>query len=283
MQPTILKARDLKGLIEPHFHHELKDEAYTVRIIEPVTLLTYNRLDLAFKLLYLEYFDRCEELAMQVYKDHIQALTLGKYVEPGSPEKNSLAKFVSEFRRLNECFAQDGFDLSKSLIPLASDGSILNGVHRLASAIHQGKLVACVEINSAPHLYDYQFFYSRNVSQAHIEMAVSKFVETAKNVYVALIWPSATGHDEEIKESIPDIVYWKEVKLNPAGARNLLIKVYHSESWLGGVDNDFNGVEGKLIECFKNFSPLRVVAFQADTLEKVLEIKKQDQGFIQYR
>lgn len=275
MQPITLHASDLKELVEPHFHNELKDGAYTVRITEPATLLTYNRLDIAFKLLYLEYIDVCEKLATQIYTDHIHALTLGKYVEPGSPEKDSLAKFVFELRRIHESIAQDGFDQSKSLIPIASDGSILNGAHRLASAIHQDKPVACVEINSAPHLYDYQFFYSRNVPQAHIEMAVSKYMETASNVYVALIWPSSTGLDEEIKESIPNIVYRKEVKLNPVGARNLLIKVYHSEPWLGGIDNDFKGVEGKLIECFKNFNPLRVVAFQADTLEKVFEIKNK--------
>lgn len=275
MQPTTVLASDLKKLIEPHFHKELKDEVYKVRIIEPETFLTYNRLDIAFKLLYLEYINACEKLAMQIYDEHLHALTLGKYVEPGSPEKNSLAKFVSEFRRIHERVVQDGFDQSKSLIPLASDGSILNGAHRLASAIHENKPVACVEINSTPHPYDYQFFYSRDVPQAHIEMAVSKYVETANNVYVALIWPSAAGLDEEIKESIPNIVYRKEVKLNPVGARNLLIKVYHTEPWLGAIDNDFKGVEGKLIECFKNFNPLRVVAFQADMFDQVLEIKNK--------
>lgn len=264
----------LVNLIESHLCDELKDESYEVNVREPHGLMTWNRLDVAFKLIYLEYKNICEQFAQSIYKEHIRALTLGKYIEPGSLEKNTQEKFIAEFNQIDEKISTNGFDAKQSLMPLARDGSIVNGAHRLASAVFSNKNVATVNIKSAPHIYDYQFFYNRNVPESTVELGVSKFIETANNVYIALIWPSASGMDEKLAELIPNVIYKKEIKFNPSGARNLLVKVYHSEAWLGSFNNRFKGVDGKLVECFKNFNPLRVVAFQADSLEKVLSIKQ---------
>lgn len=274
MQKIINKA-ELKKLVEPHFHGELKKELYEVNVKEPHELLTWNRLDIAFKLIYLEYRYTCEFFAKGIYDEHIHALTLGQYIEPGSLEKNSKKKFISGFDRVYENILTNGFDINQSIIPQAGDGSIANGAHRLASAIYAKKPVAGVNIGSTPHVYDYQFFYSRNVSLSSIELAASKFIEAAKNVYVALIWPSAIGRDQDVAELIPNVVYKKNIKLNSNGAKNLLIKVYHTETWLGDSKNRFQGVDGKLVECFKNFNPIRVIAFQADSLDQVLLIKQR--------
>ena len=265
---------DLTNLIESHLYNELKDESYEVNVKEPYGLMTWNRLDVAFKLIYLEYKNSCKQFAQSIYKEHIRALTLGKYIEPGSLEKNTQEKFITEFNEIFEKISNNGFDAKQSLVPLASDGSIVNGAHRLASALFANKMVVTVNIESVPHVYDYQFFYNRNVPEPSIDMAVSKFIETANNVYIALIWPSASSMDEKLAKLIPNVIYKKDIKFNPNGARNLLIKVYHSETWLGNFNNKFKGVDGKFVECFKNFNPLRVVAFQAESLEKVLSIKQ---------
>jgi hypothetical protein len=45
------------------------------------------------------------------------------------------------------------------------------------------------------------------------------------------------------------------------------------EHWLGNLKNDFQGSKGKILECFKNSGSVRVIAFQASTLEDVLNIK----------
>lgn len=273
MQTSINK-KNLTSLIESHLYEELKDESYEVNVREPSGLMTWNRLDLAFKLIYLEYKNICEQFAQSIYQEHIRALTLDKFIEPGSVEKNTHEKFIAEFNQINEKISINGFDTKQSLIPLAIDGSIVNGAHRLASAINSNQSVTTVNIKSVPHIYDYQFFYKRNVPEPTIEVAVSKFIEIANNVYIALIWPSAIGMDEELDELIPNVIYKKEVKFNPSGARNFLIKVYHSEIWLGNLNNKFKGVDGKFVGCFENFNPLRVVAFQAESLEKVLSIKQ---------
>lgn len=266
---------EAKHLIEPHLQEELNKEAYDVRVINPRSMLTWNRLDVAFKLIYLECRNICEHFAREIYGAHIHALTLGRDTEPGNRDKNSIDKFITAFDEILANISALGFDTSMSLIPQAKDGSIVNGAHRVAAAIHSNKDIVCINLESTPHIYDHQFFYNRRMKLGHIEAAVTKFIESADNVYIAMIWPSAVGRDHEVNALIPNIVYRKEVKLNARGARNLLIKVYHSEAWLGNVENKFKGVDGKLVECFRNFNSVRVFAFQAASLEEVLSIKQK--------
>ena len=47
-------------------------------------LLNSSRFDLAFKLLYLDLYIKCPDLAENIYKDHIRAFSLGKFIEPGN-------------------------------------------------------------------------------------------------------------------------------------------------------------------------------------------------------
>lgn len=276
-----IKKNDLLPLVEQHFHEYLTNSEYEVQFKSAEELLTWNRLDLAFKLLYLEYQTSCPTFAQEVYHQHIQALTLGSFKEPGNLGKNSFDKFLAEFKKISNAISVSGFDHKLTLIPLASSGSIANGAHRVASAIKANKDIACVKIEADMHQYDYKFFYDRNVSSAYIEAAVSKFIEIAPNVYLALVWPSAVGRDDELVKIIPNIIYRKEINLTGIGAKNLLVNVYHSEPWLGNYENKFKGVQGKLVECFKTTNSLRAIAFQADTHEEVLSIKEKVRNIFQ--
>ena len=263
----------LLKLIEPHFEKDLTQDSYETKRIKVKELLTHTRFDLAFKLLYLEMMGRNIKFAKDIYKEHIRAFSLGKFTEPGSEEKNSIDRFEEEFHKTFKDINMNGFDSSKTLIPLSKDGSIANGAHRVASAIYLGKDVECVQIDTANHIYDYKFFYSRNVSSEMLDVVATKFVEYADNIHVAFVWPTAQGYDEKIEKVIPNIVYRKEMTLNPNGAHNLLSQIYYGEEWLGSVEDDFKGSKGKLVECFKNFDPVRVIAFQTDSLDEVLKIK----------
>jgi len=270
-----LSLADVKKRIEPHFYDTLTEDDYIVSMRNPHELLTWNRLDVAFKLLYLEYKDVCNSFARWIYAEHIRALTLDAFVEPGNSDKCSCDKFIEAFEKNHFDIAKNGFSAQRSLVPLSLNGSIANGAHRLASAIVGNREIACVNINCYDHIYDYNYFYERNVARNCIEIAVSKFVECASNVYIALIWPSAVGKGADIEEIISNIVYRKEIELSANGAHNMLTQLYYSEEWLGDVTNKFKGVDGKYIECFRNLSPVRVFAFQAENLEAVLSIKNR--------
>lgn len=264
---------NLLDLIEPHFHNCLNSDDYQIQTIKAKKLLSYARLDLAFKLIYIKY--KGLEFAQKIYKEHINAFNLGSFKEPHSDTKNSFADFVKEFDDIFLDIKENGFDGNKTLIPLSKDGIILDGAHRTASAIFLNQNIQCVQLPPSTEIYDYNFFYGRNVADDTLDVGVSEFIEYSDDTYIACIWPTAQGFDSEIEKIIPNIVYKKDIKLNINGAHNLLTQIYYSEKWLGNIENNFQGATSKLIECFKTFDPVRIIAFQADNVEKVSQVKEQ--------
>lgn len=265
---------DIIHLIEPHFEEYVIQESYKVSTIIAVELLTYLRFDLAFKLIYLDLLDKHVGFSLDAYKEHIRAFSLGRYNEPGNENKNSIEVFYQEFDKIYNNIHKNGFDRTETLIPLSRNGHILNGSHRVASAIKLNKDVACINLDTNPLHYDYKFFYDRNVPVNMLDAAAIKFVEYANNIYIACIWPTAQGYNEDIESVVPNIVYRKDVLLNYNGAHNFISQVYTGESWLGDVANNFQGAKAKLVECFKQKGAVRVVAFQADSLDVVLKVKE---------
>ena len=267
-----IRIKELERLIEPHLFNDLTEDEYKVEKVVSTELLKWSRLDIAFKLMFLDNKAK-GKFVKEIYEKHIKAFTFGSFVEYGSLNKNSSEKYIESFHKTFNDIKNNGFEKEKSVLPLSINQSILNGAHRLASAIYLKKKVDCVFLDLEDQIYDYKFFATRHLSEDILEIAVSKFIEYSDNTHIAFIWPTAQGFDEDIENLIPNIIYRKEVKLNRNGARNLLSQIYYGEDWLGDADNDFNGSNGKLVECFKTFDPIRVIAFQEENLEKALVIK----------
>jgi len=265
--------KSLIQLIEPHFHNKLTEKEYEIKTLKAKDLLVHTRFDIAFKILYLENIDKKNKFAQEFYEEHIRAFSLGKFTELGNKKKNNIDEYIKSFLKIFKDIKKNGFNNDKTLIPLSSKGYIANGAHRVASAIYTNKNVDCVEINANDPNYNYKFFYNRKVSTKILDTVATKFVEYANNIYIALIWPTAQGHDKEIEQIIPNIVYRKDILLNPNGAHNLISQIYYGEKWIGNIKNNFRGSQGKLVECFRNFNPVRIVAFQANSLNKVMSIK----------
>ena len=272
---NIINKKKLEQLIEPHFHQDLKLNDFEVKTIAASNLLTSKRFDLAFKLLYLEMKDSDVEFSKEFYQIHIGALSLGRFAEPGNEAKNSIEKFIREFNKTFENIKLNGFDENKTLIPLSKNGSIANGSHRVASAIFLARDVQSVKIDADNHIYDYRFFKERGVSSNVLDVVATKFISYSANTHIAFIWPSAVGHDKEVKSIIPNIIYRKSIQLNKNGAHNLLSQIYFGEEWLGSVEDNFKGAEGKLVKCFNKDKPFRVIAFHADSLNDVAKIKNK--------
>ena len=74
----------------------------------------------------------------------------------------------------------------------------------------------------------------------------------------------------ERKEIFKNIVYEKKIKLDHNGAHNLLSQIYYGEEWLGSVENNFSGSQGKLVECFKTFNEFSVIAFDVPDLLSIV-------------
>lgn len=266
---------DLEKLIEPNIYNNLIDEYYHLKYFAPEKLLHPNRFDLAFKLFYLRMIKLNPDLACEVYLEHIRAFGLGRYFEAGREDKAGKEAFVNQFEDISSDIQNNGFDSERTVIPLSINGVACNGSHRIASAIVAKHAICTVKTTEADPCFDYRFFQSRNVSTDILDLAAREMVQCSQQSFIALVWPSALGHEEEIVRLLGRVFYKKDVSLNFNGAKNFLTQVYASERWIGTPEQNFSGAYSKQVECFQNKQPLRVYAFFADDVENATEIKKK--------
>ena len=194
--------------------------AFPVRELAP--RLTWNRLDIAIKLYYLEQSElRMSIFAEELYDAHIHAFSLGDFREPGNDVKTDPASFRSAFRTIAESVRIDGFDPDRSLIPVASDGSFINGGHRAACALFLNRRVHVVETGLPPVRYDHRFFRSRGMDDDLLEAAIVKYMERSPRSRLALVWPGA-GDARQIEATLGPLIYRKEFRLTTNGAASLV-------------------------------------------------------------
>ncbi len=261
--------------IEPFLRNYVDCENLVVTEKNANELLTWNRFDLTFKIFYLEQLNLNVEFSEGLYELHLKSFGMGRIREPGNQNKNSIEVFTREFKKLHKSILNNGFDHKISLIPLANDGTIANGSHRIASSIVAKENVHCISTGVEMHNYDYNYFKKRNIPIAVLDQMACKFLEYSKNTFLAFIWPSVGNQEFLVEKYIRNIVYKKSINLNLNGAHNLLTQVYAGENWIGSFENNFEGVRGKLNECFRINNPLKIIAFQAVDLDEVLSIKEK--------
>ncbi len=265
----------LNRLVEPFIVSQIEQPDCTFLRVNAVKLLTWNRLDLAFKLAFLDLKDKNSSFSEEIYWHDIKSQTLGSFEEFGAEEKNNFSKYKASFLSTYNNIKENGFDEGKSLIPLSESGSVINGAHRLASAIHTNQEVGCVKTNLPVMRCDYQYFLDRAVPQYILDYVVTKYIEYADDVFLGFLWPSGKSNIHESLNEFGNIVYMKKIKLSATGAFNLLFELYKHMDWLGNRANGFQGVKKKLLECFPTFDDVYVIAFQEGNFDDVLKIKRR--------
>ena len=240
---------------------------------KPIKLLTCNRLDVIFKILYLKYLDlNAKKLSSDLYYAHIKIITNGLFVEHNS-NKKTYDDFLFEFKKVSNSIKKNGFNSEISKIPTSKDGSIVNGAHRLAAAIYfKAPLVSIKKTNESKHLYDYNFFRVRGMSDNLIQLAILEFISLTKNNFLAIIWPSADKSIDYIDE-FSNIFYQKKITLNANGAQNFVAQVYKEHKWLGDFSKGYSGAYTKVSQAFSSFSNIHLIFFKEKSLGKVNKIK----------
>jgi hypothetical protein len=274
----VVKKEVLINLIEPMIYDRLENQEYEIVNLNSSKLLTWNRLITAFNLYYLKYKNKNKILASTVYKEMIRASSLGTFIEPGQEDlKNNIEQFFISFEATYEDIKKNGFDPTKTLIPLANNNSFLNGSHRIGSSVFLKQDIWCVKTNLHPLYDDWKNLYERNMPQEILEIGIKEFLKYTDNVYCAFLWPSCSSAVEKNKNLFKNILYKKKIKLTSNGAYNLLIELYkHMDEWAGTPQNNFKGIKQKLIECFpQNKYEIEVILFQELSLENVRVLKEK--------
>ena len=264
----------IKDLIEEFYYIDGNDQSITWYKSED--LLSRNRFDLAFKLFYLKYKNKCPELSRELYKSHIYAITNGSFKEFGNTSKNSFKLFMDEFDSIYNSIYENQFDPSISLIPITKDeGIILNGSHRVASSINLGIKVPTVNIKHETPKYDLNFFKIRGVSNLHIELSLMEYLLETKNIFVACIWPVAQKALSQVLDNIGEnnILYSKTINFSPNGAQNLISILYEGHSWLGDLEDGYRGTISKYAKTFTTSGDVTFVFFEENNFNNVLNLK----------
>lgn len=250
-----------------------KDTPFRECKVNPLELLCPNRLDIAAKMEYLETKEKMPRIARNEYIEHIRAMTKGAFVESYSNKKDPNT-FLDEFDKLFVNIKENGFD-DKFAVPVDKNMQILDGAHRVAISIVLGMQVPVIIIPIvACDKYDSDFFKNQGVASNLIDKYVNKYISYSANALCINIWPSAKKHGEELDKLINDnfrIIYRKNIKLNENGALYYLIQIYKEYSWAQNCVDGFSEVYRKLVPCFSDFSPVRLLF-----VEKIndIELKK---------
>ena len=265
----------LKPLLDSHIYDQLSHDRYTVTWCNPRTLLTPNRLDLAFRLLYLSKRSTFPELSSAVYKEDIRAQSLGTFQDPHNLKKATHLDFKHSFDSLAQSINSHSYDPSHGLVPLASDGTILNGSHRVACSIYYGNEVACVHTELSPYIINDKFYARRGVDDILITASIREYLEFSSNSYIACLWPSSYSIHSQALELLPNKIAVRKLKLNLPSALSILHLCYRGMGWIGNSSTNYSGIYSKLYETFTDFTNFKAIAFSANSLDEVITIKRQ--------
>lgn len=263
MDGRLVEKQALRGSVEPDVFSSLDEGKHRIRKIEPETLVTYNRVDIGFKTLFLELLHKAPNLADQVYFNDIRAQTLGTFADADRPHLREFDSFKGNFLEVHRKIESYGFDPNYP-IPLSAgpNRSILNGSHRLSASLFARKKVWVLDTNLPAIHPDFSYFQNRAVAPHLLEMAVDSFLRYSTSAYMAFLWPSGKKHWDRAEHLLGNIIYSKEIDLTFSGAFNLLHRAYKHMEWIGDSKTKFHGLQIKRQECFPRDLRARVVFFQ---------------------
>lgn len=264
---------ELKNLTEDHIHGSLRGSGYVCKEIDALSLLVPSRLDICFKLLYLRLRHSNQTLAIDIYKQHIRAFTLGQYSEPGSATKSDFGKFLDEFATIEKRIRARGFLSSVSVIP-HSGGVILNGSHRVAVCIVVDTPLSVVDVNGPRPVYDYQFFKDRGVSEFYLSLALLELTYWKRELHFAVFWPTSELHHKQLLCNLPEPYFKMSVKANFRFLMSIVRECYKNENWVGRAGL-FEGLNNKTLACLGGGSKLVLLLFDRPKCGNVVELKNE--------
>ena len=258
------------------------DVELPVEYVQPEQFVVSERIDLLCKLFYIECREKKRDLtfAKELYTEHLRAFSEGTFTEPGNDEKDSLEKYFDTFDRLIDDIKENGFDASKSVIPVSDNGVILDGSHRVAISIYYHIELPIVRIHGTEQCFDTAYFQKNGLKRIYLDFMIDQYIRRKEQTYVVCLWPA--GYDEgknkrtdTILRQAAHIVYRKEIRFNYSGVKQLVTQVYHHQSWTCGIDNAFSGVEGKAKPCYAKNKITTIYVIEDITQPEIVELKSK--------
>jgi hypothetical protein len=214
---------DLERLVDAETFERLAAEAQVFDLLRGVPALTFNRLDVAMKASFMETMANPGALYdARVYDEHIKVFSHGSYVEDNSSHKIHIGQYRNDCAYIYDFVSEGRFDPGKSLIPVARDGSLINGAHRAAASVLSGQPVWMVQTHLPPRPYDYRFFLRKGMRADLVANTAVRYIERARHCSLALVWLPAEQLARQIASVFPRKLFATTLGLSRNGVDNLL-------------------------------------------------------------
>ena len=251
--------------INPHLLQVLKIEAqHETERLAAHALVSPRRLDTMAKYVYALHRTMGIPSAWgtHVYREHLRVWN--QFREGDASGKCSFEDYQQSFDRLLESVAETGFDETMGLLPVDRNDTIIDGAHRLAAALARRSAVRVVRFDALAANYDHDYFKQRGLAVEVLDEMVLQYCRLDAGVRVAVLFPVARGHDEEVLRLLREqgaIVYRKAVTLTRNGRANLIRLLYRSEPWLGDGTKPTPGLLHHVNNRFVDYLPVNFVFF----------------------
>lgn len=262
---------------------------HSVVELQPQALLNSRRIDILVKYYYIQAretgVDRA--FAQELYEKHIEAFTDGTFQEHGNQEKNSLEKYLEIFDEMIEQFKEDGFDATRSIIPIGRNGEILDGAHRTACALYFNTPMLVMKFPNLSVDYGFDFFRGRLLDRVYLDFIAKEYVRLNDAVKTLIMWPKVGNKqnvqyvDKELERQGVRILYKKKLIVEEKTLQDLVFNIYREEHWLGFNLEKFKAVQYKANLCFDDKGYLILYLLEEVADERLLEIKNTLRDYFQ--
>ncbi len=253
--------------IPKNISDQIQNDDFEILFIQSKELLTANRFDLAAKLIYLNFFKNGlnDGFGKELYIAHQNVMN--GLVEADGSNKVGEKAFIESFQETFSSINNNDFYIKNS-IPVAKDGSIVDGAHRASSCIFLKKKASIYKTNLPPQQLNYQFFIDRGLPEVYLDAMANEYIKYKDNIYLAIVWPTAgTSKNKQLEEKLHEsgnIVYRKNIDLKGNGPLLLVREAYSEESWLGSYADGYQGAKNKSSWCFNQEGPVQIYLYESD-------------------
>lgn len=283
IKTMIVKRKDLTNYLTNHFidiYQDYLPEKNEIKKVDYKSLLSPKRFDIAIKYIYAWHKQNGIDIeyATEVYRHHIGIWN--NFVE-GDGSKNCFTDYLDVFDHLID----HPFNPECSLIPVGSDGVIMDGSHRATACLVNKVDPHVIVIDKPAAVYDYNYFRKLGTDEKILDHAALNYAELDDSLYLLFLYPIARGKDKNVENAIEkyaEIVYAKEIHLSEQGMHNLIIQSYRDEHWIGTKENNFAGAKKNAQNKYKAGAALQTYLIKPKKYEDTLEIKKQIRGFFTF-
>jgi hypothetical protein len=250
----------------------LDEKIESSQYVHPISLPLTSRIDIVIKYMSIKHFMIQEESNWleKLYNEHIKVFN--GFVESDGVDKLGKEAFISSFKETIESIQVNGYLDEAEPIPLGQTGIPLDGAHRIAASLYFNTKIKVCESKNKEYVYDYKFFLNRGLKRKYIDPVAIEYCRIVPNSFVAMVYPSAQGKDQNIEDifsRLGAIFYRKDVHINKSGARLLMRQTYAGEEWLGNWNTGFSGANSKASSCFREGGITRVFVINSSVKQMI--------------